>query len=61
MQMWVQAGDDPAGTFARYVALCGRGGEAPFRTLVTGAGLIEPFDPHALPAIVAKARAVLGF
>jgi M3 family oligoendopeptidase len=60
LQMWVQAGDDPAGTFARYVALCGRGGEAPFRTLVNGAGLVEPFDPAALPAVVAKARRVLG-
>ncbi len=60
MQMWVQAEQDPTGTFARYAALCGRGGEAPFRTLVTGAGLVEPFDPGALPAIVAKARAELG-
>jgi M3 family oligoendopeptidase len=60
LQMWVQAGRDPAGTFARYVSLCGRGGEAPFRELVTGAGLVEPFDPAALPAVVAKARGVLG-
>jgi M3 family oligoendopeptidase len=60
MQMWVQAGDDASGTFERYAALCARGGEAPFRTLVTGAGIVEPFDPSALPAIVAKARGVLG-
>ena len=60
MQMWVQADTDPAGTFERYAALCARGGEAPFRTLVTDAGLVEPFDPAALPAIVAKARTVLG-
>jgi M3 family oligoendopeptidase len=60
MQMWVQADTDPAGTFARYAALCARGGEAPFRTLVRDAGLVEPFDPSALPAIVAKARAVLA-
>jgi M3 family oligoendopeptidase len=60
MQMWVQADADAAGTMARYVTLCGRGGEAAFRTLVRDAGLIEPFDPSALPAIVGKARAVLG-
>jgi M3 family oligoendopeptidase len=60
MQVWAQAGDDPAGTFERYAALCARGGEAPFRTLVSDAGLVEPFDPSALPAIVAKARAVLA-
>jgi hypothetical protein len=58
--MWVQSDSDPAGTLARYVALCGRGGEAPFRTLVRDAGLLEPFDPSALPAVVAKARATLG-
>jgi M3 family oligoendopeptidase len=60
MQMWVQAEHDPADAFARYAALCARGGEAPFRTLVAGAGLAEPFDPDALPAIIAKARAVLA-
>jgi M3 family oligoendopeptidase len=60
LQLWVAAGDDPAGTLARYIALCGRGGAAPFRTLVAGAGLVEPFDPSALPAVVAKARAFLA-
>jgi oligoendopeptidase F len=60
LQMWVSSGDDAAGTLARYIALCGRGGEAPFRTLVTGAGLVDPFDPAALPAVVAKARTFLG-
>lgn len=60
LQMWVSASGDPSGTLARYVALCARGGEAPFRTLVTGAGLLEPFDPAALPAVVAKAREFLG-
>jgi M3 family oligoendopeptidase len=60
LQMWVASGDDPAGTLARYVALCGRGGEAPFRSLVASAGLVEPFDPCALPAVVAKARGFLG-
>jgi len=60
MQVWVQAGDDPTGTFERYATLCARGGEAPFRTLVTDAGIVEPFDPAALPAIVAKARAALA-
>jgi oligoendopeptidase F len=60
LQMWVAAGDDPAGTLERYVALCARGGEDAFRSLVAGAGIVEPFDPAALPAVVAKARTVLG-
>ncbi len=59
LQMWVSASSDRAGTLARYVALCARGGEAPFRTLVRSAGLVEPFDPSALPGVVAKARAYL--
>jgi M3 family oligoendopeptidase len=60
MQMWVSASGDPSGTLARYVALCARGGEAPFRTLVSEAGLVEPFAPEALPAVMEKARAVLS-
>jgi M3 family oligoendopeptidase len=60
LQLWVAAAGDAAGTLGRYIALCGRGGAAPFRTLVAEAGLVEPFDPSALPAVVAKARAFLG-
>lgn len=60
MQMWASASDDPAGTLGRYIRLCARGGEAPFRTLVSSAGIVEPFDPGALPAVVAKAREFLS-
>jgi M3 family oligoendopeptidase len=60
LQMWVGASADPNATLARYIALCARGGEAPFRALVGGAGLIEPFHPQALPAVVAKAREFLA-
>jgi M3 family oligoendopeptidase len=60
MQMWASASSDPAATLGRYINLCARGGEAPFRTLVSGAGIVEPFHPNALPAVVAKARAFLG-
>jgi M3 family oligoendopeptidase len=59
LQMWASAHDDATGTLARYIALCGRGGEAPFLTLVSGAGLIEPFAPAALPAVISRARAFL--
>jgi len=60
LQMWVSAHDDPAGTLERYVALCGRGGEAAFQNLVTSAGLTSPFDPAALAGVAERAQAVLG-
>jgi M3 family oligoendopeptidase len=60
LQMWASAQSDPAGTFERYIALCGRGGEAPFRQLVGDAGIASPFDADALPAVVAQAKATLG-
>jgi M3 family oligoendopeptidase len=60
LQMWVAAESDPAGTLERYVALCARGGADAFRSLLRGAQITEPFDPGALPAVVARARSVLG-
>jgi M3 family oligoendopeptidase len=60
LQLWASAADAPVDTLARYVALCERGGVAPFRTLIAEAGITEPFDASALPAVVALARATLG-
>jgi hypothetical protein len=44
---------------ADYVALCRRGGEAPFRSLVASAGLTSPFEEGCLAEVVEAARAVL--
>ncbi|HEY5348885.1 MAG TPA: M3 family oligoendopeptidase, partial [Candidatus Lustribacter sp.] len=60
LQMWASAYEDRAGTFARYVELCGRGGEAAFGNLIGSAGLTSPFEPGALARVVARAKDVLG-
>ena len=43
-----------------YVALCKRGGEAPFQTLAREAGLTSPFDAGCLERVVGETREVLG-
>jgi M3 family oligoendopeptidase len=60
MQLWVQARRDPAAALEAYVALCGRGGAAPFQTLVRSAGLVSPFAEGALAEVVREAEAVLA-
>ncbi|RAI58423.1 M3 family oligoendopeptidase [Roseicella frigidaeris] len=60
LQFWTRARRDPRGALADYIALCGRGGSAPFTTLVASAGLASPFVPGALRDVVAEAEAVLG-
>ena len=60
MQLWAQARTDAPGALARYVALCGRGGSAPFGELVAGAGLRSPFADGALAEVVREAAAALG-
>ncbi len=60
MQLWAQARHDAPGALARYVALCGRGGAAPFGELVAGAGLVSPFADGALAQVVREAAEVLG-
>jgi oligoendopeptidase F len=60
MQFWVKARRDPPAALADYVALCGRGGSAPFQDLVRSAGLISPFAPGALADVVREAEAVLA-
>ena len=57
MQFWVRAEKDRAAAMKDYVALCSRGGEAPFQSLVRGAGLVSPFDdgcltPYGSPASI---------
>jgi M3 family oligoendopeptidase len=60
LQFWVRAEEDHAAALADYVALCRRGGEAPFRELARSAGLTSPFDDGCLAGIVERARAALG-
>jgi M3 family oligoendopeptidase len=57
LQFWTQAHTDRDEALARYVALCGRGGEAPFRELVRSAGLRQPFDEGTLEDVVRAAAA----
>jgi M3 family oligoendopeptidase len=59
LQFWIRAERDRDAAMTDYVALCRRGGEAPFRTLVTSAGLTSPFEPTCLAEVVAAARTAL--
>ena len=56
LQLWSRSLADPTGALATYVELCERGGELPFRALVTSAELQSPFDPGALTAVATAAR-----
>jgi M3 family oligoendopeptidase len=60
LQFWVRSERDPDTAMRDYVALCRRGGEAPFRGLVASAGLTSPFDEGCLAEVVAAARAALA-
>jgi oligoendopeptidase F len=60
MQLWVQSRHDFRAAFDAYVALCGRGGSAPFGELVHSAGLLSPFEPGALAGVVREAEAALA-
>jgi M3 family oligoendopeptidase len=59
LQFWVRSERDRDAAMADYVALCRRGGEAPFRSLVASAGLTSPFEEGCLAEVVEAARAVL--
>jgi M3 family oligoendopeptidase len=59
LQLWSRSAADHAGALAAYVALCERGGELPFRSLVASAGLRSPFEPGALAGVAAFAREFL--
>lgn len=60
LQYWVWAERDFRQAMQSYVALCQRGGEAPFQELARGAGLISPFDEGCLRDVVNKAKEVLA-
>jgi M3 family oligoendopeptidase len=60
MQFWVKSRHDYASAMEAYVALCARGGSAPFQDLVHSAGLVSPFADGALAEVVQEAEAVLG-
>ncbi|MCA9226587.1 MAG: hypothetical protein KDA47_13290, partial [Planctomycetales bacterium] len=59
LQFWVRSRQDFGQAMQDYVALCRRGGEAPFQELARSAGLVSPFDEGCLTDVVAQARAVL--
>jgi M3 family oligoendopeptidase len=59
LQFWVRAEKDRDGAMRDYVALCKRGGEAPFQELARSAGLTSPFDEGCLAEVVGEARAAL--
>ena len=42
------------------VALCARGGQAPFQDLVQSAGLVSPFADGVLASVVREAEAYLA-
>jgi M3 family oligoendopeptidase len=60
MQFWVKSRRDYRAAMEAYVALCARGGSAPFQDLVRSAGLVSPFAEGALADVVREAEAVLG-
>ncbi len=60
LQFWLRSRLDFAGAMADFVALCQRGGNAPFQELVRSAGLISPFAPGCLAEVVAQAHEVLN-
>ncbi len=60
MQFWVKSRHDPKAALDDYVALCARGGSAPFQDLARGAGLVSPFAAGALAEVVREAEAVLA-
>ena len=59
LQLWAAAEEDRPAAMETYVALCRRGGSAPFQALVRGAGLTSPFDEGCLSSVVDRARGLL--
>lgn len=60
MQFWVKAESDFEGALREYIALCQRGGQAPFQSLTSSANLISPFKSGSLADVVTKAQNFLG-
>jgi oligoendopeptidase F len=60
LQLWARAKTDRAGAMAAYVGLCERGGSVGFAESVRAAGLMSPFAPGALSAVVQAAKESLA-
>jgi M3 family oligoendopeptidase len=59
LQFWVRSQQNRDEAMQAYVALCRRGGEAPFQALARSAGLTSPFQARCLKQVVARAREAL--
>ena len=59
MQFWVRAETDFESALTEYIALCQRGGKAPFQALVSSANLVSPFKSGSLSNVVDKAQEFL--
>jgi len=60
MQFWVKAEADFDATLDEYIALCKRGGKAPFQSLTNSANLVSPFQSGSLANVVDKAQSFLS-
>jgi oligoendopeptidase F len=60
LQFWARSRREYAQAVADYVALCSRGGQAPFLDLVRSANLASPFEEGALGGVVDEARSALS-
>ena len=60
MQFWVKAQVDFESALTEYIALCQRGGKAPFQALVSSANLVSPFKSGSLSDVVGIAQEFLG-
>ena len=60
MQFWVKAESDFEPALNEYIALCQRGGKAPFQELTRSANLVSPFQPGSLASVVGKAQDFLN-
>ncbi|MBE9045254.1 M3 family oligoendopeptidase [Pleurocapsales cyanobacterium LEGE 10410] len=56
MQFWLKAESDFPTALADYIALCQRGGQAPFQSLTSSANLVSPFKSGSLADVVQKAQ-----
>ena len=59
LQFWMRARHDERGAMDDYMALCARGGSAPFHELIQSAGLRSPFEPGALAECVREVETAL--
>ncbi|MEY4179071.1 MAG: hypothetical protein RLY70_2645 [Planctomycetota bacterium] len=59
LQFWARGTEDYPRAIADYLALCRRGGEAPFQELARSAGLVSPFAANSLRDVARLARGEL--